>query len=434
MIGIIGGGVSGLSLAYYLHKQQTPYVLLEARDEVGGVIRSRVEDKAYTLELGPNSLLCDQDMRARLKEFGLSDRVIEANEVSKDRYIYKKGKYRKLPSSPPSLLFNRFFSWRTKWAILKERSNSTHSPDKETLASFFRRRFSDEIVDYALDPFIAGIYAGDPEKLLIEYTFPQLLAYEREHGSIIKGLIKNKTGSRKQSVSFKEGMQELTDKMSEGLNIVLNAPVEVLESRQAGQKQQLKTPKGTWEVDQVVIATPSGIGSKLLANIAPDYAAAMAKIRYAPMTAVHTAFSKSAVGRPPNGFGGLHPRKEGLFTAGQIWSSSVFDGKCPKDEVLFTSFVGGDQSREKGLLAEEEIKSQVAGELKELYRIQANPTFQASMQWEEALPQYDEALIDIYKPNAALEEKHIYICANWKGGVSIPDCIRKGEELAGKLK
>ena len=434
MIGIIGGGISGLSLAYTLEQQGKPYILLEARSEVGGVIRSRKEEGKYTLELGPNSLLCDQDMRKRLQKLGLGQDVVEANEVSKDRYIYKQGKYRRLPSSPPSLLFNTFFSWKTKWAIFKERSNKSQSQGHETLASFFRRRFSKELVDYALNPFVAGIYAGDPEKLLIEYTFPQLLAYEREYGSIIKGLIKNKGAGRKQSVSFKGGMQQLAHRLAQGLNIVLDAPVAPLQRKEIPQdKHLLKTPKGSWEVDQLVIAAPSNAASRLLGEIAPDYARATAQVRYAPMAAVHSVFKKKDIGWQPNGFGGLHPRREGLFTAGQIWSSSVFSGKCPEDEVLFTSFVGGDQAAENARLAEEEIRERVAKELQDLYRISSPPVYQNSYRWEEALPQYDEALHEVHKPNPQLQSKNIYICANWKGGVSVPDCIKKGEELAEKL-
>lgn len=430
MIGIIGGGISGLAVAYHLHQQGTPYVLLEANAQVGGVIRSKHED-GYWLELGPNSVLCDAEVKNRLYNMGLQQDIIEANEVSKHRYIYRNGAYRQLPSSPPSLLLNQFFSWKTKWAIFQERNNKSQASDSETLDTFFRRRFSQELVDYALDPFVAGIYAGDPQKLLIQYTFPQLLAYEREYGSIIRGFIKNKTGQRKVTVSFKKGMAQLPEQMAKGLNIVLEAAVQNIEPVEQGYK--LVTAKGIWEVEKLVIATPAHTAGQLLQKLAPDYASKLEQVNYAPMTVIHSAFPEASVGFKPNGFGGLHPRKEGLFTAGHIWSSAVFDGKCPKGEVLFTSFVGGTQGVEKTQLSDEEIQQKAIAEVQKLYKISSPPKYQSFFRWKKAIPQYDEAIKAIYEPQPELEAMNIHFCSNFKGGVSIPDCLRKGEDLARRL-
>ena len=179
MIAIIGAGISGLTLAYFLEKKQIPYILLESSSKVGGYIHT-VKKQPYLLELGPNSLLINKETEAFIDEIGLSNELLPANEVSKNRYIFRKGKYRVLPSSPPKLLFNSFFSLKTKWAIFRETRKKPLLIQNETLSQFFKRRFGKEVVKYALDPFVAGIYAGDPSLLLLEKTFPFLREYEQQ--------------------------------------------------------------------------------------------------------------------------------------------------------------------------------------------------------------------------------------------------------------
>ena len=203
-VGIIGAGISGLTLAYELQKRGIDYTLWEAASQPGGYIQSRREwigtpgdanSRSYLRELGPNSLLGDADLLLWLDELGLTPDLTFSKPVSKVRYIFRDGQYRQLPSGPLSLVFGNFFSWKTKWAIIRERTNKTLSPPGETLAQFFRRRFSDEIVEYALGPFVAGIYAGDPDQLLVSETFPILLQYEKEYGSVLRGLIKNQSAT-----------------------------------------------------------------------------------------------------------------------------------------------------------------------------------------------------------------------------------------------
>jgi oxygen-dependent protoporphyrinogen oxidase len=203
MILIIGGGISGLSLAWELQQLQKPYLLLEQAPQTGGYIRS-IREGPYLFEEGPNSLLADENLLEWIKGLGLEEELIEANPVSKNRYIYKKGRYRALPSSPQGLIWNSFFSLTAKWSILTEPYKKSHSTEGETLSAFFERRFCHEVVEYALDPFVAGIYAGSPSQLLISQTFPQLLDYEASYGSVLKGLARQGR-SRKKTSALKMG-------------------------------------------------------------------------------------------------------------------------------------------------------------------------------------------------------------------------------------
>ena len=427
--GIIGAGISGLTLAYERQQRGQAYHLWEATDQPGGYIKS-VREGAYLRELGPNSLLGDGDLLNWLDGLGLTPNLVFANDVSKSRFIFRNGAYRELPATPPALLFNSFFSWKTKWAVLRELSQKTPPPGPsdrsgETLGQFFRRRFSTEIVDYALGPFVAGIYAGDPERLLVSETFPVLLQYEREYGSVLSGLIKNggKTG-RRQSFSFRDGMQMLPNALASRLeHAQFNSPVTRLD--RTGQGWTVHTAIDSRFVDQLVLAVSADAAARLLAGHFPPVSAALQQLDYPPMVAVHTAYKRADVAHPLNGFGGLNPAIESRFAAGHIWSSSIF-----ADEVLITTFVGGQQRADNARLPEAEIRTRVQQELTESFGISApHPVFQQSYPWPLAIPQYDSNLLTVKQLIPDLEKDNLFICANWYGGVSLSDCIGKARKL-----
>jgi oxygen-dependent protoporphyrinogen oxidase len=442
-VGIIGAGISGLTLAYELQRQGINYILWEAASQPGGYIQSRREwigapgdanSRSYLRELGPNSLLGDANLLLWLDELGLTPELTFSKPVSKVRYIFRDGHYRQLPTGPPSLLFGNFFSWKTKWAIFRERNKKIISPPGETLAQFFRRRFSDEIVDYALGPFVAGIYAGDPEQLLVSETFPVLLQYEKEYGSVVRGLIKNQSATgRRQSFSFREGMQMLPDALASKLtNLSLNDPVQHINQTPDGWKIETKT--GIKTVDKLVLAVGTTQAAQLVDEQYPDLAKVLQNVLYPPMTVVHSVYKRADVGHPLDGFGGLNPKKEGCLAAGHIWSSSIFDGRCPDDEVLLTTFVGGMQSERNARLPDDVLAKQVHQELAEGFAIRASePVFRAIQRWERAIPQYDGHIIALKAPVKAAEADGLFVCANWYGGVSLSDCIQKARTLAVRL-
>ncbi|WP_080237829.1 protoporphyrinogen oxidase [Spirosoma rigui] len=444
-IGIIGAGISGLALAYELQQRGIDYHLWEAAPQAGGYIRSRREPAShgggsYLRELGPNSLLGDDDLLRWLDQLGLTPALSFSKPVSKARFIYRDGQYRQLPSGPLSLVFGRFFSWKTKLAILRERTNKTTSPDGETLGQFFRRRFSDEIVDYALAPFVAGIYAGDPERLLVSETFPVLLQYEREYGSVLRGLIKNQSkAGRRQSFSFRDGMQMLPDALAAHLtHLSLNDAVERIQRLADGQ-WQVDSASGRQTVDQLVLAVSTDAAARLVGH--PDlkgryvaFADALRRVEYPPMTAVHSVYKRADVAHPLNGFGGLNPRREGRFAAGHIWNSSTFADRCPDDEVLFTTFVGGQQNEANARQPDEVILKTVHRELGSAFGIRAAaPTFQRIFRWERAIPQYNEYILAVKQQAEAAEADRLLVCANWYKGVSLSDCLGKARTLAEKL-
>jgi oxygen-dependent protoporphyrinogen oxidase len=434
MIGIIGAGIAGLTTAYHLQKAGLPYRLLEERPGPGGYVRS-VREGPYLRELGPNSLLCDSELLRFIGELGLGKELLPANAVSKARYIYRDGAYRVLPTNPLQLLFSSFFSWETKEALWAERSNASRSPAGETVGAFFERRFSKELVDYALAPFVAGIYAGDPYELLVNETFPSLVDYERRYGSVLRGFLKNRRSGRSKTVSFRNGLQTLTDTLAAQLHAEsLRYETSVRHVRRTEAGWWVETSQGDFDFDQLVITSPAFACADFLEADQPDFAAALRAVRYPPMVLVHTVFKRADVRHPLNGFGGLNPKVEGLFTAGHIWNSSLFDGRCPRDEVLLTSFVGGAQSVDNARYTDREILQKVTLELRYNFGIRpATPVYQQLFRWDRSIPQYDAAALDAQRFADAAAARGMYFCVNWKGGVSFADGFRKGKKLAAQL-
>lgn len=447
-IGIIGAGISGLAVAYELQKRGIDYRLWEASSQPGGYIQSQwvgppatdnPDHGKYLCEIGPNSLLGDADLLAWLDELGLTSDITFSRPVSKARYIFRAGQYRQLPSGPLSLLFgtlgeSSFFSWKTKLAIFRERNNKTLSPPGETLADFFRRRFSSEIVDYALGPFVAGIYAGDPEHLLVSETFPVLLNYEKQYGSVLRGLIKNQSATgRRQSFSFRDGMQMLPNALAQKLTgLLLNNAVKSISPINGGW--QVDSSLGTQFVDKLVLAVGTDAAARLVEPYYADFAHSLRQVTYPPMTAVHSVYKRADVRHPLNGFGGLNPKIEGRFAAGHIWSSSIFEGRCPADEVLFTSFVGGQTNAHNARLPDNVLTDKVHRELVDGFGITADkPVFQDIARWERAIPQYDARIVAVKQPVKTAEADQLFVCANWYGGVSLSDCIGKARKLASQL-
>lgn len=436
-VAIIGAGISGLSLAYYLQKLGIPYDLFEADAEVGGNMRS-VRVHEYLLELGPNSVQASPELDELIRELKLEHQVQPAAEVSANRYVLRNGRYQKLPATPFSLLSNNFFSWKTKYRILQEKDIPPADYDYETITQFFERRFGPDVVGYAVNPFVTGMYAGDPDRLLLHKTFPQLKALEQNHGSVLKGLVKEqKNAGRRQVYSFKRGMSALPLAIADKLiSLHTEHRVEMITRSQGKYIISCTSPgdHSTDEYNLLVLALPAHQAADLLQYTFPGMAAALQNVHYPPLAVVHSAYNRRDVGNKLNGFGVLHPHQEGAFTAGSIWSSSLFEGRCRPHEVLFTTFVGGVQSAQHAHTERTRLMQQVHQELCLLHGISAEkPNFQHAHLWRHSIPQYDLYIEDAHQMAHDLEAEGMFVAANWLAGVSVPSCIRNAKELAHKI-
>jgi oxygen-dependent protoporphyrinogen oxidase len=431
-IAILGGGLTGLTLAYYLQKAGIAYDLLEASPRPGGNLLSPQIPEGYQLEAGPNSLLLSPELEELLTELGLADAIQEAAPVSQHRYVLRGEQYQVLPGSPPALLTSNFFSFKTKLRLLSELLRRPAPPvPGETIASFFARHFGEEVVQYAVNPFVAGIYAGDPAELLLSLTFPQLAALEAQHGSLLRGLAKGPKAGRHRTVTLRGGVQTLTDALAAQLSSYHpGQAVQAVSRLASGEYQLTVNNQQSTPYSQLALALPTYAAAELLAPHFGAAAQALAAVRYPPMTLVYSAYDRAAVAHPLAGFGALNPKVEGTYSAGSIWTSSIFPDRVPSGQVLFTSFVGGVQFASQAQEPEATQLAAVHQELSRLYGIEGAPRWQGRYYWPQSIPQFDQHLADARAAVAPLAAEGIMAVANWQAGVSVPDCVKHARRLA----
>ncbi|HEX8249355.1 MAG TPA: protoporphyrinogen oxidase, partial [Pyrinomonadaceae bacterium] len=353
---IIGGGISGLCTAYSLKKRGVRVLLLEKNSFAGGNIQTEKFDR-FLIEYGPNSTLAAEHLFELADELGLTSEIASADSAAKKRYILKDGKLQALPMKIVSLIGSKSFSAGAKLRLLKEPFIKSKAAEDESISDFFARRLGREIVDYAVDPFVSGIFAGNPDNLSLKSAFPKLFELEKNYGSLLKGAIfspkekKSKVPkSVSRTVSFKNGMQTLTDKLFAELGESAKLNTEVFEIKKAENgKYSLQTndEKINAEIfDSIVISTPSFVAARLIKSFDIELSERLADIYHSPIAVVFTAFKKENIKFDMDGFGFLIPKVERRKILGSLWNSAVFAGRAPENFHLLTTFIGGARNAE----------------------------------------------------------------------------------------
>ena len=380
---VVGGGVSGLVCAYALRKAGVDTLVVEASERAGGAIRTERRE-GYLLELGPQSFSGTAQMLELFAELGIQEQIVQA-PAGAPRYVLVNGALRQVPMSPPPFLRSNFLSWSTKLAIFRDVVGKSVAPEgDESIAAFVRRKFSEEMLDRLVGPFVSGVYAGDPERLSLRSSFPTVHEAERRKGSVIRGLFskaeKQKTVRSRQRptlLSFRDGTQTFTDALATKLGdrLLLNASVTsvAMDSSEAAPTFHVSvrtaTGERTFVADHLIVATPTDIAATLLRGVEPAMAERLDEIEYAPIAVVSTVYPRSAVGDSLHGFGFLVPRSAGVRTLGTVWNSSLFRGRAPQGEVLLTSFVGGATDPSATELSDEALVATVEGDLGPILKI-----------------------------------------------------------------
>jgi oxygen-dependent protoporphyrinogen oxidase len=330
------------------------------------------------------------------------------------------------------LVGSKAFSAGAKLRLLKEPFVRTKASDDESIASFFERRLGREIVDYAVDPFISGIFAGDPEKLSIEHAFPRVFEMERDYGSLLAGALFSRNGAKRpkgitRTISFKNGMQTLTDALAEklGERVRRNSTVRSVAKGESGFEVAIAGGDAEF-FDAVIISTPAWSAAELVGGPDDDLANLLSGIYYPPIAVVYTGFKKGDVKAAAQGFGFLVPKREQMSILGSLWTSSVFENRAPEDYHLFTTFVGGARDAELALLDEKEIVNIAIKDLDSVLGLTGPPEFVSVKKWERAIPQYNIGYRKVINAAADFDSAHrgIFFCSNFYRGISVGDCVK----------
>lgn len=438
---IIGAGISGLALAWQIRRNGGECTVLEQSPQVGGAMRSHREAD-YLAEEGPNSILLNN---AQVEAFllsipGLEARMIEAEPAANKRFIVRDGKPHAVPMGPLSAVTTPLWSLGGKLRVLKEPFIKAAPADtEESVADFVRRRLGDELYRYAINPLVGGIYAGDPEKLSLPHAFPKLHALDQNHGGLIRGAIAKMKAARaakgpkvrKRIISFKNGMQELPEKIAAALGEAIHTGVSIDSIRRSGSQWALLWSDSNGDpsegiFDQVVFTVPAHRLSSLPVEAAlHNDLSQLSAINYPPVSVLSLAFKRDAIMHPMDGFGALVPECEGLKILGVLFPSSLFADRAPKDEVLLTVFVGGERQPQLATANTEALKKTVLPELETLLGITSPPTFAHHKHWPRAIPQYKLGYVKHLDAMQAIEQKHpgLHLAGNYRTGISVTYCI-----------
>ena len=449
-VAIIGGGITGLSAAYTLEKLGTPWVLVDAAPFLGGVIRTESRD-GFLLEGGPDSILAQKPEGIALcRELGLGERLVPTNPDDRSVYILRGGTLHPLPEGmmlaiPTKItpfLKSRLFSWPGKLRMgLDLVIPGGNGRGDESIASFLRRRFGQESVERLGEPLLAGIHAGDPEKLSILATFPRFRDLEKKHGSLVRGMWaaprpKPKPGQAAPSAfySLRCGLRELVDALVVKLpreRLLTKRPVRNV-SRE-GSGFTLALDRGDRVVaERVIIAAPGPRIAPALTELVPEAAAALAAIPFASSATVLLGFRREDVLHPLAGYGLVVPQTEGLRTTALSFVSTKFPFRAPEGHVLLRAFLGG--VRDPGVLSltDEQMVELVQREMGELLGLRGRPVMTRVFRWPEGTPQLEvghlERMAEVEKKMAAIGG--LYLAGAGIRSTGIPDSVAEGTRAA----
>jgi len=444
-VAVIGAGITGLSAALELRARGAQVTVYESADRVGGVITT-VHRDGYLVEAGPTSLTTTSALEGLIARLGLEEKRIAPSAAAKRRYIVRDGAPVPLPSGPGSLMSTKALSASAKMRLLREPFvTAVRGADDESIASLVRRRLGDEILTYMVNPFVAGIYAGDPERLSARHAMPLLYHAERRHGSLLVGGMKEARAragvvKHKGITSFTDGLGTLPLAMAAALGprVRLGARVRRLAREGDGWRLHAERAGGTEEqfFDAIVWAGPAhaleslGLPAEARAGVAPVIA-----LRHPPLATLALGFRRSAVAHPLDGFGLLCPEIERRTVLGVLFSSSVFAGRAPEGQVLLTCFIGGERSPALGAAPLDELLPLVLRDLEQLLGVREAPGFVHHQQWPRAIPQYELGHEAVVNGAAHVESAlpGLYLTGQWRAGVALGDCIQQGQATAARV-
>jgi oxygen-dependent protoporphyrinogen oxidase len=445
---IVGAGLTGLTLAFYLKKAGIDFRIIEKSGKTGGVIQT-VNEQGFVYETGPNTgVVSHPEMTELFEDLAGKCSLETANPSAKRRLIWKNRMWHALPSGLWSAINTPLFTWFDKFRILGEPWREKGNNPDETLAEMVKRRMGESYLDYAVDPFISGIYAGNPNELVTRYALPKLWQLEQDYGSFIRGSIRKaklpKTERDKKATrevfSAKGGLSRLIEAFTEAIgpeNILLNVQDVIAKPTGNGFQIQAIT-----EHELNILETPNLVTTcggyalnSLLPFVAEEEIAPFNDLKYAAVTQVLLGF-KRWNGMSLKAFGGLVPGKENKNILGVLFTSSFFEGRAPEGGALLSIFMGGVKRPDIIRMDDDEIRLVLDKELpRMLGERNLNPDMIRICRYPKAIPQYTASTGKRYEMITQLQQKYpgLVLAGNIRDGIGMADRVKQGRSIAEEL-
>ena len=403
-VAVVGGGIAGLRAALVLKERGHRFVLFEAREHLGGVIRTERE-KGFLLEGGPDSFLVQKpEAMALVRALGLADRLVPTNPRSRAVFVLRRGRLLAMPEgmtlTVPTrvwpVLTSSLFSWRAKLRLVLDLVRpARRDKGDESIASFVRRRFGAEVLERLAEPLLAGIHAGDPETLSLRATFPRLAALEQAHGSVVRGL---RAAAPPAPGAFPSAFASLQGGLGElVLALARHLPAEAVRTSCAVRVLRRDGPGFTLTLENgeerlfkaLVLALPAPAAAPLVAPVSEDVATSLSKIRFASTVVLVLGYKREHVGHALEGYGLLVPRGEGLRTTALSFHSTKLQGRVPEGHVMLRVFMGGIKDGGVVDLKDAELLEIAEREMGPVLGLRGEPVLTRVFRWPHATPQME---------------------------------------------
>ena len=448
-VAVIGGGISGLSTAYYLKKEsarcnkEIEINIIDRSNNLGGVFRSK-QIEGFLLEHGPENWISYKPQALELvKELGLEDQVIGSNDKKRRVFILQQGRLQPMPEGMGFLVpvhfkpfwANKLISFTGKARTLLE---PLVPPSKKVLSvySFLRRRIGKELTDKVAEPLIAAIYGGDIRKLGIRSSLPDTYKMEQKFGSLWRGMRQQphqKSASPNPIfLTMKEGMEQLIEGLLKQFpSKLIQRNIQNLELHHESNSYQLVGDNFEQTFDIIILATPAFSSAEIIKSVSPEAANILNQIDYSSTTIVYLAYNREQFSHPLDGFGFVTPKKESRVLDACTWVSSKFEKRCPSNTVLLRCAI--HNGRQKRVLpSDNTMQNEVHKELQKIMGFSCSPIFSSVIHNHRAMPQFTLGHTERIAKIKHLLDLHsgLFLSSSFIGGVGIPDCIKTGKQTA----
>jgi len=446
---VLGGGISGLTVAWQLHKAGVDVCLLEADGEVGGCTQTEERD-GFFLEKGPfNVLVRDPAFEDLIDGVANEVKVITASNAARKRFIYRRGGLRQVPTNPISLAITPLLTLGGRLGLVTGMLLAARATEEEeTIEQVAVRRFGRDVADTMISAVVSGIFAGDTRKLSLRACFPAVADVDRDARSLLGyGLSRafSSKGKRKRKykglISVEGGLGMLTKALGNALgsDLLTNYQVESVREADGGYEITPKTQNGTntpIRCRRLVIAPQATVASKLLGPLVPQASEILDSIESSSLVVLNLGFRRSDVGHPLDGYGFLVPHNESDFPLmGVLWADSIFPHFAPDDKRLLRVFIGGANNPQAVDRSDEDLLATAMEGMRDLLAVSGDPVLVDICRYKAAIPQYHIGHTEKIERLRTLvaQKPGLHLAGNYLEGVGVNDCIKYSAKLANAL-
>jgi len=428
---ILGAGISGLTLGYYLNNRDKDFLIFESSKYVGGNISTR-NKKGFICENGPNTVLINNEsVRDLISDLKIKNDVLYPNKNNNKRFLIKKGKLIKIPQSFGQFIKSNILSLSAKIRIffeifIKKSDNSLSVYD------FFKKRFGKEFHDVLIEPFLTGVYAGNPRKMSIKHVLKKIWEVEQNYGSVILGFIKKKSRNiTPKSFNFKNGLSDLTNKIHQKIKDKIRFNSKITSISKIENLYEITVNNDIkYRCSKLICTIPAYALSEIIFD--EKLSQTLKKISYCPIYVLHLGLEKQKIKNDISGFGVLTKPSDNKSFLGIIFNSRIFPHVAPPDKDLMTVMVGGTRQEQLLKTDKDLLFDKIIRDIRKLFSYDGRIIMKHDFLWDKGIPQYglDHDYITNEIKNFENKNKDLHIMGNYVNGISVSDCIEKASILS----